>query len=137
GRALARDPALRRHLPVDIGVGARGGRVRRGADDLRNARLLAVGPAPRGTPGARCRDLPDRVRTQVAAAAGRVPGGAPGRHPERGVWPVGDLDRKSTRLNSSHEWISYAVFCLKKKKNNETKYAKKVADRTARCSIQK
>src|SRR5438105_4076051 len=27
------------------------------------------------------------------------------------------IDRKSTRLNSSHEWISYAVFCLKKKKN--------------------
>src|SRR6266536_4433067 len=27
------------------------------------------------------------------------------------------LDRKSTRLNSSHEWISYAVFCWKKKKN--------------------
>src|SRR5207247_10237748 len=27
----------------------------------------------------------------------------------------GDGDRKSTRLNSSHEWISYAVFCLKKK----------------------
>src|SRR5207247_7625183 len=27
------------------------------------------------------------------------------------------LDRKSTRLNSSHEWISYAVFCLKKKNN--------------------
>src|SRR5207247_3428188 len=27
------------------------------------------------------------------------------------------LDRKSTRLNSSHEWISYAVFCLKKKRN--------------------
>src|SRR6266536_5399021 len=26
-------------------------------------------------------------------------------------------DRKSTRLNSSHEWISYAVFCLKKKNN--------------------
>src|SRR3712207_7881234 len=29
------------------------------------------------------------------------------------------LDRKSTRLNSSHANISYAVFCLKKKKNNE------------------
>src|SRR5207248_8838156 len=28
---------------------------------------------------------------------------------------VGDLDRKSTRLNSSHRTISYAVFCLKKK----------------------
>src|SRR5690242_21558550 len=29
------------------------------------------------------------------------------------------LDRKSTRLNSSHMSISYAVFCLKKKKKNE------------------
>src|SRR5690348_17502573 len=29
-------------------------------------------------------------------------------------------DRKSTRLNSSHPSISYAVFCLKKKKNNNT-----------------
>src|SRR5258708_29810258 len=29
----------------------------------------------------------------------------------------GDLDRKSTRLNSSHQIISYAVFCLKKKKH--------------------
>src|SRR5437870_9231302 len=29
-------------------------------------------------------------------------------------------DRKSTRLNSSHVAISYAVFCLKKKKNNKT-----------------
>src|SRR6267143_3258696 len=28
------------------------------------------------------------------------------------------IDRKSTRLNSSHSSISYAVFCLKKKKNN-------------------
>src|SRR5688572_31749713 len=41
-----------------------------------------------------------------------------------------DLDRKSTRLNSSHSQISYAVFCLKKKKkkkkkkqyNNKNKY---------------
>src|SRR3712207_9143607 len=30
----------------------------------------------------------------------------------------GNGDRKSTRLNSSHANISYAVFCLKKKKNN-------------------
>src|SRR5688572_32130187 len=29
------------------------------------------------------------------------------------------LDRKSTRLNSSHSQISYAVFCLKKKKNQD------------------
>src|SRR2546422_4749252 len=35
-----------------------------------------------------------------------------------------DLDRKSTRLNSSHGYISYAVFCLKKKKKNpNTVYA--------------
>src|SRR3989440_2927448 len=30
-----------------------------------------------------------------------------------------DLDRKSTRLNSSHDQISYAVFCLKKKKKKK------------------
>src|SRR5262245_64342428 len=32
-----------------------------------------------------------------------------------------DLDRKSTRLNSSHLGISYAVFCLKKKKKQKKK----------------
>src|SRR2546422_3921400 len=31
----------------------------------------------------------------------------------------GAPDRKSTRLNSSHGYISYAVFCLKKKKNDK------------------
>src|SRR5207247_4426391 len=45
------------------------------------------------------------------------------------------IDRKSTRLNSSHEWISYAVFCLKKKKktkqcNNEIRQNK---SRVATC----
>src|SRR6267143_4516953 len=43
----------------------------------------------------------------------RQPGGA-GRVP-RALEPHGG-DRKSTRLNSSHSSISYAVFCLKKKK---------------------
>src|SRR5436189_3738450 len=38
------------------------------------------------------------------------------RHGEDADSP-GDEDRKSTRLNSSHRCISYAVFCLKKKKN--------------------
>src|SRR3712207_7993797 len=33
--------------------------------------------------------------------------------------PGGQADRKSTRLNSSHANISYAVFCLKKKKTNQ------------------
>src|SRR5689334_23716630 len=32
------------------------------------------------------------------------------------------IDRKSTRLNSSHSSISYAVFCLKKKKNKNIRY---------------
>src|SRR2546429_3715309 len=35
---------------------------------------------------------------------------------------VGAGDRKSTRLNSSHGYISYAVFCLKKKKRRLTAY---------------
>src|SRR2546430_13618779 len=35
-------------------------------------------------------------------------------------------DRKSTRLNSSHSQISYAVFCLKKKKNEETRHSSAV-----------
>src|SRR5207247_11111469 len=34
--------------------------------------------------------------------------------PFRRQQPALHRDRKSTRLNSSHEWISYAVFCLKK-----------------------
>src|SRR2546430_7432013 len=41
-----------------------------------------------------------------------------GNHDARiAVYPIGD--RKSTRLNSSHSQISYAVFCLKKKKNKK------------------
>src|SRR5258708_26413779 len=35
------------------------------------------------------------------------------------------LDRKSTRLNSSHQIISYAVFCLKKKKSKNTNSIRK------------
>src|SRR2546429_5999119 len=50
----------------------------------------------------------EEVREPAVAVAGRVL--------EQGVRRIG-LDRKSTRLNSSHGYISYAVFCLKKKKN--------------------
>src|SRR2546427_4978248 len=52
-----------------------------------------------------------RLREEVDGAARRA---APGAEVEGG----GELheDRKSTRLNSSHSQISYAVFCLKKKK---------------------
>src|SRR2546430_8188107 len=38
-------------------------------------------------------------------------------------------DRKSTRLNSSHSQISYAVFCLKKKKNHRSKTRHRVSYR--------
>src|SRR3712207_7235471 len=48
---------------------------------------------------------PDRVRERLAALG-------------RATRQLLDGDRKSTRLNSSHANISYAVFCLKKKKTN-------------------
>src|SRR5258705_4710457 len=48
-------------------------------------------------------------KSRVALPAGH------GRDPE-GLARSGSRDRKSTRLNSSHLGISYAVFCLKKKK---------------------
>src|SRR3712207_7181501 len=40
---------------------------------------------------------------------------------DAGGMETGHQDRKSTRLNSSHANISYAVFCLKKKKKNTTR----------------
>src|SRR5690242_21423865 len=54
----------------------------------------------------RHRDERRRVVDRASGGGSRLPG----CHPEG--------DRKSTRLNSSHMSISYAVFCLKKKKNN-------------------
>src|SRR2546430_3949036 len=57
----------------------------------------------------RPRDLPP----ELAVRNGPVPGaGLQGARPRRDR----AADRKSTRLNSSHSQISYAVFCLKKKK---------------------
>src|SRR3989442_6126988 len=50
----------------------------------------------------------------VMHVAGRVPSAG-----ERAVRRMGLGDRKSTRLNSSHVRISYAVFCLKKKSIQE------------------
>src|SRR6202142_4675833 len=50
-----------------------------------------------------------RSKLHVAALRGDLPGWDSPRPP----------DRKSTRLNSSHQLISYAVFCLKKKKNRK------------------
>src|SRR5205809_5551341 len=44
-------------------------------------------------------------------------------------------DRKSTRLNSSHGYISYAVFCLKKKKKKYTLHSLQLSVCTARRAI--
>src|SRR5205809_1918425 len=58
-----------------------------------------------------CLDRELLGRARCAAFAHRVGGtGVAGRLADR-------EDRKSTRLNSSHGYISYAVFCLKKKKD--------------------
>src|SRR3712207_7820552 len=60
---------------------------------------------------------PERIRALVAAAGCRLVF-LPAYSPD--LSPVEEADRKSTRLNSSHANISYAVFCLKKKKINHT-----------------
>src|SRR5438874_7165700 len=60
-----------------------------------------------------------------------VPRDLRGARPRR---PPARIDRKSTRLNSSHVEISYAVFCLKKKKN--TKNHKKDQNNSQQPNIQ-
>src|SRR2546427_8790506 len=62
---------------------------------------------PRALAGARFRDQAVREDQRGRAAARRAV--------ETGLRAEPDRDRKSTRLNSSHSQISYAVFCLKKK----------------------
>src|SRR3712207_8341154 len=59
---------------------------------------------------------------RASATRGRLPpGAAPPRRRERRVWSsMSYVDRKSTRLNSSHANISYAVFCLKKTRKEST-----------------
>src|SRR2546430_11614128 len=68
-------------------------------------------PPPRAGGAQRRRGAQGRrgARHPAARVGGRRRGGP--------VFRGRDRDRKSTRLNSSHSQISYAVFCLKKKKN--------------------
>src|SRR5690349_24041636 len=81
-------------------VGDHGGDQVLGADE---ARVVRRREADRGAD--------DLVRGGSPALEGQVGGDHPG--------PAQVLDRKSTRLNSSHVEISYAVFCLKKKKTDQ------------------
>src|SRR5438105_6275801 len=72
------------------------------------------------------------------ARRGQRPGAGAARRtedavlPDRAGWRAAvQRDRKSTRLNSSHEWISYAVFCLKKKKKNKRSISYKRTEKDA------
>src|SRR5207244_9686507 len=76
------------------------------------SRLLAevAGPIPRRISLASNRCIPGlsgHCQALLRSATGGAPPGLWGKHSNQ--------DRKSTRLNSSHQIISYAVFCLKKK----------------------
>src|SRR5205809_6130360 len=79
---------------------------------LFRSRLLFHGAAPQGGVH-RVAEADARDRGHPARRRPARPG--LGGAPAGGVLAVA-RDRKSTRLNSSHGYISYAVFCLKKKK---------------------
>src|SRR5207247_10309540 len=76
-------------------------------------------------------EMPERRRDEAAVREDRLPREGPDQvgdeegpddEEQEHVLPAPAAereDRKSTRLNSSHEWISYAVFCLKKKKKQD------------------
>src|SRR5687768_17779775 len=80
--------------------------------------------AARRVPAAGCHVL-RRIHEVLRAGSARAPSLARDRRQGNAFRDraavrrrIGDQDRKSTRLNSSHGYISYAVFCLKKKKTN-------------------
>src|SRR2546422_2037537 len=70
-------------------------------------------PISAGAPPASCRS----AQRRSPASSTTIPRDGPDERAPGGRGPQEALpDRKSTRLNSSHGYISYAVFCLKKKK---------------------
>src|SRR5690349_23852662 len=83
-------------------VGGQPARLR--AHHVRRDPPVAAQPSRRG---------PDQDRVLLGSQS------RSGRQHRREARGERDLDRKSTRLNSSHVEISYAVFCLKKKKENK------------------
>src|SRR5437764_9439649 len=81
--------------------------------------FLIIRPPPRSTlfPYTTLfRSIPPRIPAVVCRAAQKKP--SP-RHSACAAAAESQADRKSTRLNSSHRCISYAVFCLKKKKKQK------------------
>src|SRR5207244_12221032 len=97
---------------------------------LSSSSLLYSSPAPAHLPSFPTRRSSDLRRARGAGARRssarharrqRRVGDRPrvvARHGAARGARYGGVDRKSTRLNSSHQIISYAVFCLKKKKKN-------------------
>src|SRR3712207_7832557 len=73
---------------------------------------LPIFSRPRSAPHPQTPRIPSHPKARQLAQHGR---NRDQRHD--GAVPPSSQDRKSTRLNSSHANISYAVFCLKKKKN--------------------
>src|SRR5256885_13159149 len=74
------------------------------------------------------------VHSRAADASATMTALAPSRSGAKSERPSGGhRDRKSTRLNSSHLVISYAVFCLKKKKKNAIT-SSRVADLTSQST---
>src|SRR2546427_4571416 len=68
----------------------------------------------------RCRCPLERLTPRSARFVSKPSGSSASTKSSDFPEPVGPItDRKSTRLNSSHSQISYAVFCLKKKKKHE------------------
>src|SRR2546427_1043468 len=110
------------------------GSVRVMVQGLERARLVEISPGPHWlvasyttfssehTEDARTEALKRTVHAQFSRVIDIAPYLGEELHEVlAGITDAGklaDLDRKSTRLNSSHSQISYAVFCLKKKKRN-------------------
>src|SRR2546430_8067430 len=66
------------------------------------------------------RSLSQEMRGAIVSRAAEVGAWLLADEVYQGAERDGTTDRKSTRLNSSHSQISYAVFCLKKKKKTST-----------------
>src|SRR3989449_3777552 len=110
------------HDPLDDGAVGREITLGRGDADVgKRIGFLEIAHADEDAVRHALRELDGAGRRSEA----RDPAGAESRCPFRRAADLKDrdvLDRKSTRLNSSHGYISYAVFCLKKKKKQARTY---------------
>src|SRR5689334_16151857 len=102
-----------RQLVAHAAVVARAARGQQGRSRLHGPRRVAGREDPRcpAVPAS----APPAEQKSAAAASAIAPAAIAARRLPRRVLLIAS-DRKSTRLNSSHSSISYAVFCLKKKK---------------------